>query len=408
MAQKEKNKKFQNLIDILTLTATPIPRTLNFALVGIRDLSVINTPPADRLAVRTYVTHFDEKVLKEAIEHETKRGGQVFFVHNRVQSLPMICDRIKRIAPKISIGMGHGQMPEENLENVMLDFMHRKFDLLLSTTIIESGLDIPTANTIIIDRADTFGLAQLYQLRGRVGRSHHRAYCYLLTPQDKAMTDDARKRLDVIQRFTELGSGFKIAAHDLEIRGAGNILGQEQSGHITLIGYDLYVKLLEEAVEALKSGSEFEEIITEVKLPISTLIPESLVPDPQLRLSLYKQLSAVKNDAGFDSIYDEWTDRLGNLPDPTNNLIRLMRLKSFAQNLKIVSLSYQKESLVMEVNASCPIPTDVFLGLVKKSPSKHQFLRDGRFMTKMTHSNDKHLLESITKLLLEMRETKTL
>lgn len=404
VAQKERIKKFQNLVDILSLTATPIPRSLNFALVGIRDLSVINTPPADRLAVRTYVTHFDDTTLKDAIHQEVRRGGQVFFVHNRVQTLPMIHDRLKRIVPDVTIGWGHGQMPEEDLEKVMLDFMHKKFDVLLSTTIVESGIDIPSANTIIIDRADTFGLAQLYQLRGRVGRSNHRAHCYLLIPFDKVMTNDARKRLDVIQRFTELGSGFKIAAHDLEIRGAGNILGPEQSGHIATVGYDLYVKLLEEAVESLKMDQDFVDIITEVKLPMESRIPDDMVPDPALRLTLYKQLSTVKADAGFDAIFDEWTDRFGVLPRATDNLIRLMRLKFHAHQLKITSLSYQKESLVLEIHPTSPIQTDAFLDLVRKSPKTYQFLRDGRFMAKMPHKSDKDLLDGITGLLRSWSE----
>ncbi|MBX7149329.1 transcription-repair coupling factor [bacterium] len=404
VAHKEKMKKLKNLVDVLTLTATPIPRTLNFALVGIRDLSIINTPPADRLSVNTYLTNFDDGTIKEAIEREIKRGGQVYFVHNRVQTILGMKERLEKLIPGISIGVGHGQMEENQLEDVMLGFMSGKFQVLLCTTIVESGLDIPNANTIIINRADHMGLAQLYQLRGRVGRSHQRAYCYLIIPHDTLITEAAKKRLRVIQKFTDLGSGFKIATHDLEIRGAGNILGSEQSGHIASVGYDMYVKLLEEAVMYLQ-GQTFEESIEpEIKLPVSALIPESLVPDTQMRLLLYKQLSSAKNDEECLSIRDEWMDRLGKLPQETENLIELIRIKLICKKIRILSITLQPNRLVFSIDATCRVPTDYFLNKMKSNMSLYKIMPDGKFIVFDKQLSEANMMEKIKKHLEEMQQ----
>lgn len=405
VGQKEKIKKLKNTVDTVTLSATPIPRTLNFALVGIRDLSLINTPPVDRHAIRTYVTHFDEGTIREAITREIARGGQVYFVHNRVQSIHAMHERLKKILPQISIRVAHGQMAEHELEKTMVDFMENKFQVLVCTTIIESGLDIPNVNTIILNRADHLGLSQLYQLRGRVGRSHHRAYCYCLIPHESLMTDVAKKRLQVLQRFTELGSGFKIATHDLEIRGAGNILGPQQSGQIAAVGYDLYVKLLEEAIHHLKGDRLVEEINVELKLPVTAAIPDTMVPDTQLRLVLYKQLSSVKEDAACLAIQDEWTDRFGSLPPAVLHLITLMRLKLRAKQLRITAIQSQKQGLLYQIHRDSPIATDYFIAKVQKSPKKYQLFPDGRFFINEGFLVEKQLLEKVGEHLQEMQES---
>lgn len=399
--QKEKIKKLKNMVDVLTLSATPIPRTLNFALTGIRDLSLINTPPADRLAIRTYVTHFDEGAIREAVLHEIKRGGQVYFVHNRVQTINGIRDKLQKILPEVTMAVAHGQMPEEDLEKVMVDFMNQKFQILICSTIIESGLDIPTANTMIINRADHLGLAQLYQLRGRVGRSHHRAYCYLLIPSETLITDVAKKRLKVIQRFTELGSGFKIASHDLELRGAGNILGAEQSGHIGNVGYDLYIQLLEEAVLALKGNLPEELVDPEIKLAVSATIPKSFIPENQLRLVLYKQLASVKDLARLQEVRSEWIDRFGSLPQETENLIQIMGIKSMARKLGILSIISQGKNTVFHISHHTPLPTDYLLSLVQLSKKDYKLLPDGKLILMGDHGQEEKLLKNITDRLSE-------
>ena len=401
VGQKEKIKKLKNLVDVLTLSATPIPRTLNFSLVGIRDLSLINTPPADRLAIRTFITYLDEGTIREAVMHEVKRGGQVYFVHNRVQSIHAMQERLKKMLPGITIEVGHGQMNEEELENVMIRFMEKKFDVLLCTTIIESGLDIPSANTIIINRADHMGLAQLYQLRGRVGRSHHRAYCYLITPETDLVTDVAKKRLQVIQKFTELGSGFKIASHDLEIRGAGNILGSEQSGHIAAIGYDLYVSLLKQAVDELKGKYVEEEIDPELKLDVSANIPIEMAPDTTLRLMLYKQASSLEKEEEVEDLREEWIDRFGPLSGSVENLLGLIRIKLRAKKLRITSVSFKNGLFTFGFHPTSPISTEYFVNRAKREPRKTQILPEGKFVIRESSTSEK---ETLTQALRHLEE----
>jgi transcription-repair coupling factor (superfamily II helicase) len=337
---KEKLKALRTEVDVLTLTATPIPRTLNMAMGGLRDLSLITTPPAERLAVKTFVLEWNETVVREAAMREIRRGGQIYFVHNAIETIEKTAQALRELVPEAQVAVGHGQMRERDLEQLMLDFYHRRFNLLVCTTIIESGIDVPTANTIIIERADRFGLAQIHQLRGRVGRSHHRAYAYLITPPRKAMTADAVKRLEALESLEELGAGFTLATHDLEIRGAGELLGDEQSGQIQEIGYNLYMELLERAVAALKSGKQPDlerpmDSGVEVDLHLPVLIPEDYVPDVHLRLVLYKRIAGTQSREDLDELKAEFIDRFGPLPQPAQSLFRSAQIKLRATELGI-------------------------------------------------------------------------
>jgi transcription-repair coupling factor (superfamily II helicase) len=337
---KERLKTLRAEVHVLTLTATPIPRTLNMALGGLRDLSLITTPPAERLAIKTFVTEWHAPTLREAALREFRRGGQVYFVHNVVETIEKTAQELAKLIPEADVRIGHGQMRERDLEQLMVEFYHRRFNMLVCTTIIESGIDVPTANTIMIDRADRLGLAQLHQLRGRVGRSHHRAYAYLLTPNRKALSLDAVKRLEAIESLEDLGAGFVLATHDLEIRGAGELLGESQSGELTEIGLTMYLDLLEQAVKAMKEGREPAldrplAATAEVELRIPALLPESYVPDVPTRLAMYKRLAAAPDGAAIDSLTEEIVDRFGPLPPPATNLLRVARLKLAARSLGI-------------------------------------------------------------------------
>ena len=341
--QKEQLKKLRAEVDLLTMTATPIPRTLNMAMAGLRDLSLITTPPAHRMAVRTFISAWDPATIREAFQRELSRGGQIYFLHNEVQTIERTARELEELIPEARIGIAHGQMPERELERVMADFHRQRFNVLVCTTIIETGIDIPTANTIIIDRADRFGLAQLHQLRGRVGRSHHRAYAYLIVPDRKAITADAEKRLEALASLEELGAGFTLATHDLEIRGAGELLGEEQSGQIQEIGFGLYTELLDRAVRALKSGKvpDFDlssEHETEVELHLPALIPDDYLPDVHTRLTLYKRIASARNEDGLRDLQVEMIDRFGLLPEPTKTLFALSSLKLMATPLGIRKL----------------------------------------------------------------------
>ncbi len=339
--QKEKITSLRANIDILTMTATPIPRTLNMAMSGMRDLSIIATPPSRRLSVNTFVRPYDEALVKEAVRREILRGGQVYFLHNDVDKIEDMAQDLEQLLPEARIGIAHGQMPERELEKVMSDFYHQRYNLLLCSTIIETGIDIPTANTIIINRADKFGLAQLHQLRGRVGRSHHQAYAYLLTPPPKQITRDARKRLEAIETLTDLGAGFVLATHDLEIRGAGELLGDDQSGQIQTIGFSLYMEMLDGATQALKDGSEpkLDNLLPQggdVDLKISALLPEDYIFDVNTRLSLYKRIANCKDSKALDTMQVELIDRFGLLPEPAKNLftVSLIKLRIAALGIK--------------------------------------------------------------------------
>ncbi|NDF85787.1 MAG: transcription-repair coupling factor, partial [Gammaproteobacteria bacterium] len=342
---KERLKTLRAEVHVLTLTATPIPRTLNMALGGLRELSLIATPPAERLAIKTFVSEWSDAAVREAILRELRRGGQIYFVHNEVRDIEKVAADLATLVPEANIRVGHGQMRERELEQLMVDFYHRRFDILVCTTIIESGIDVPSANTILIDRADRFGLAQLHQMRGRVGRSHHQAYAYLLIPSRKALAGDALKRLEALESLEDLGAGFVLATHDLEIRGAGELLGEEQSGEMTEVGLTMYLDMLDRAVKAMKDGRTIDldaplASQAEVEMRVPALLPETYVSDVHVRLALYKKMAAAADDDALDTLTAELVDRFGELPPQTLNLLRNARLRLITQRLGIRRLDF--------------------------------------------------------------------
>lgn len=341
VAHKERLKEMRKNVHALALSATPIPRTLHMSLVGLRDMSLIETPPRDRLAIQTSVAPFGEELVQRAIENELARDGQVYFIHNRVESIYSLASLVSKLVPKARVVVGHGQMGEKELEAVMLKFIREEADVLVATTIVENGLDIPRANTILINRADRLGLAELYQLRGRVGRSHHRAYAYLLVPTEKILSDIARKRLAAMKEFSELGAGFRIAALDLELRGAGNLLGRQQHGHIESIGFDLYVQMLEGAVAKLKGEETMPELRTTLSLGMDVRIPQEYIPSENLRLRTYKRVSSIATEAEKQDVHKELEDRFGAMPKSVENLLEFAMLKSISEKLRIASVERQ-------------------------------------------------------------------
>ncbi|HET7697503.1 MAG TPA: transcription-repair coupling factor [Vicinamibacterales bacterium] len=361
VAHKEKIKQLKKRVDVLTMTATPIPRTLNMSLAGIRDMSIIETPPKDRLSIQTNVVKFDQEVMRRAIGNEMERGGQIYFVHNRVESIYSMADLLHRLVPQARIAVGHGQMGEEQLEKVMLDFMAHKYDVLLATTIIENGLDIPNANTMIINRADRYGLSQLYQLRGRVGRSDRRAYAYLLVPPDDNLSPVAKKRLAAIREFSDLGSGFRVAALDLEIRGAGNLLGGEQSGQIEAVGFDMYMKLLEQTIKELKGEELEDEIRANVNLRVDLRIDESYIPDMNQRLTVYRRMAGVRSEDELRTVVDEVRDRYGPPPASIENLAEYAFIRVLADRIGIESIDRDGPLIVLKFRPEARLdPTWLF------------------------------------------------
>ncbi len=345
---KERLKSFRASVDVLTLSATPIPRTLHMSLVGVRDISNLETPPEERLAVETRLTRWSDKAIRGAILRELNRGGQVYFVHNRVQDIEKVAARLREIVPEATLRIGHGQMPEDQLEQVMVDFVNGEFDLLVATTIVESGLDIPNANTIFIDEAERYGLADLHQLRGRVGRYKHRAYCYLLIDPRKHLNPNAARRLRAIEEFSDMGAGFAIAMRDLEIRGAGNLLGTQQSGHIAAVGYELYCQLLEAAVRKLKKLPPKMSIDVDIDLPGEAFIPAEYVPDLRLKIDLYRRLARVTEDAQVREFHEELLDRFGSPPEPVERMLRVTELKIEAAVWQVAALRMEDKYLVFE------------------------------------------------------------
>ncbi len=379
--QKEQLKNLRAEVDVLALTATPIPRTLNLSLSGIRDLSIIATPPARRLSIKTFVMQKRRAVIAEAIARELARGGQVFFVHNEVRTIERAADEVAELAPQARIGIGHGQMPKRKLGDVMADFYHRRINVLVCTTIIENGIDIPNANTMVIERADKFGLAQLHQLRGRVGRSHRQAYAYLMTPHPKAMTADAAKRLDAVQAAGELGIGFTLATHDLEIRGAGELLGDEQSGQIANIGFTLYMEMLERAVAAIKAGKTPNldaplPTSHDVNLHVPALIPDDYLPDVHARLIMYKRIANAPDQAELDELKIEMIDRFGLLPDPVRNLFRTTTINLGASRLGIDRIDLGPAGGRIEFAAETAVDPITIVRLVQREPETFRY-RDG-------------------------------
>ncbi|MBI3544629.1 MAG: transcription-repair coupling factor, partial [Deltaproteobacteria bacterium] len=401
---KERLKALRANVDALTLTATPIPRTLQFSLMGIRDISVINTAPVDRLSVRTYVSRFDDDAIRKAIEQEIGRGGQVFFIHNRVQSITAMADKLKEIVPEARIIVAHGQLGEGELEARMLDFYNKKGNVLLCSTIIESGLDIASANTMIINRADTFGLSQLYQLRGRVGRSQVRAYCYLMLPEEGAVTDDAKKRLDVIQRFVDLGSGFKIASHDLELRGGGEFLGKSQSGHIAAVGFELYSELLDEAVRELRGQAIEDHFDPEIKIPVPALLPETYVPDVHQRLGLYKRLSQAATPEALHELELELQDRFGKPTYEVQNLLWLIQIKQLLRQFRIRSLVSGRERTAIDASDGAKLSPAKTLALVNRQPQTYSITPDSKIVLRLPFQTAQQMFHELQKLLTQVAE----
>jgi transcription-repair coupling factor (superfamily II helicase) len=399
VAHKEKLKKLRTQVDVLTLTATPIPRTMQLSLMGIRDMSLINTPPKYRLPIQTEIGKFEDELIADAILKEIDRGGQVYFVHNRVESIDSIYRYLKRILPQVRIAIAHGQMEESVLEEVMLSFLDRKYDLLLATSIIESGLDIPNVNTIIVNRADKFGLAQLYQLRGRVGRSNQKAYAYLLVPPFASLTESARKRIKALEQFTELGSGFHLAMRDLEIRGAGNILGAQQHGFIQEIGFDLYCKLLDEAIRELK-GEKIEKL-PEVKLDfdMDLYIPSKYIPDSEQRVEIYRKLASTQSPQKIEEIALEIEDRFGLLPLEVESLLEVVRIKLTAAKKGIVHLGLRGDILRIGFSKDRKIDKKQIEGFAKNIEYPLEFSVSGDFTIKLDLKGKEQKLEAVKNLL---------
>ena len=401
---KEAMKSLRAEVDVLTLTATPIPRTLNMALGGLREMSLITTPPAERLAVKTFVLEWNDVVVREACLREIKRGGQVYFIHNKVEDIERIRERLAKLVPEANIRIGHGQMPERELEQVMLDFYHRRFNVLLCTTIVESGIDVPTANTIIINRADRFGLAQLHQLRGRVGRSHHRAYAYLLAPPKNALTADAEKRLEAIDSLEDLGAGFTLATHDLEIRGAGELLGDTQSGQIQEIGFSLYTELLGRAVESLRAGVEPDletplHAGVEINLHVPALLPEDYVPDVHLRLILYKRISGAESDEALRDLQVELIDRFGLLPEAAKNLVRVASIRRDARRLGIEKIDAADAGGYLVFGPSSRIDPVALVQLVQNESRRYRLQGSHRLQIRDDLANVEHRFRTIEQLM---------
>ncbi len=385
--QKERLKEFRAVVDVLALTATPIPRTLHLSLMGVRDLSIIETPPEDRLAIQSYLLPFDEATIKHVIENEMERGGQVFFVHNRVKSIDNIAGKIKKIVPNARLAIGHGQMKPDDLENTMMRFLRKEVDVLVCTTIIESGLDIPSANTIIINQAERFGLAQIYQLRGRVGRSSESAYAYLLLSKKANLTREAEKRLKALMDFSQLGAGIHLAMHDLKIRGGGNILGFSQSGHIASIGYELYIKLTEEAIAELKGEEYQQEINPEINVEVSAYLPEEYVSDIDVRLNIYRRLSSLKEDDDLKRMADEIIDRFGTPPKAVSNLLKVMEVRLLMKRKGIARLDVKEDALLFTFSQVKNInPNDVVRMIERKRP-RFSLLADSRLKARIKRTD---------------------
>ena len=373
---KEKIKKYRHSIDIIAMTATPIPRTLHMSLMGVRDLSIIQTPPADRLSIQTYVARFDEDIISHAIEKELDRGGQTFFVHNRVQTIETMADKLSRLVPMARIDIAHGQMKERDLEKAMIKFLAKETDVLVCTTIIDSGLDIPSANTIIINKVDRFGLAEIYQLRGRVGRSNVKAYAYLLISDGSNLTNDAQKRLKVLMDFSCLGSGVNIALNDLRIRGGGNILGFSQSGHIKAIGYELYLKLIEQAIAELKGEVWHEEIFPEINTDLPVFIPRSYIEEGDVRLDIYRRLSTIKGDLELKEMVREIEDRFGSLPKEVLNLISVIKIKIGLKKIGSIGLDIKDDHMIFSFSKDTRVSSSNLVDLACSHPDKFSFLSD--------------------------------
>jgi transcription-repair coupling factor (superfamily II helicase) len=400
VAHKERLKHLKKRVDVLTMSATPIPRTLNMSLLGVRDMSLIETPPRDRLAIQTNVVPFNEQIVRSAIEQELQRQGQVFFVHNRVESIHEVAALLQRFVPQARFIVAHGQMGEKEMEQAVLDFVDYKYDVLVATTIIENGIDIPRANTIIINRADAYGLSQLYQLRGRVGRSNRRAYAYLLIPSERELTPIARKRLAAIREFSDLGAGFRIAALDLELRGAGNLLGGQQSGHIDAIGFDLYTTMLERTVQELRGEEIEEDISTQLNLGVDVRIPDDYIFDMSQRLRTYKRIASAHDDEELARVHEEISDRYGRMPESVENLFEFAMVRRAAQSIGIVSIDRIKDGVSIKLSEKAKVDPEKLMAFLEENKAA-SFSPTGVLKVKLEAGelNDKRVFAELKSLL---------
>jgi transcription-repair coupling factor (superfamily II helicase) len=402
VAHKERLKHLKKRVDVLTLSATPIPRTLNMSLSGLRDMSLIETPPRDRLAIQTQVVQFSENVIKSAIELELGRGGQVFFIHNRVETIETVAALVQRLVPQARMVVGHGQMNEKEMERVMLDFIEHKYDVLVATTIIENGIDIPRANTIIINRADQYGLSQLYQLRGRVGRSNRRAYAYLLIPGEQELSPIAKRRLAAIREFSDLGAGFRIAALDLELRGAGNLLGGQQSGHMDALGFDLYTQMLERTVAELRGEAVEDETSVTINLGVDVAIPDDYINDMGQRLRTYKRVSSARDEEMLNSIRNETRDRYGRLPESVEQLFGYAGLRRLAEDLRVLSFDKTPEGMAIKFSENARISPEKLMAFISGGEGR-VFTPTGVLKLKLDEAEQDNLLDTVRGVLLELR-----
>jgi transcription-repair coupling factor (superfamily II helicase) len=401
--QKERLKQYRALVDVLALTATPIPRTLHLSMMGIRDLSLIESPPEERLAIQTYLSAYDEKTVTHAIQDEIERGGQVFFVHNRVQTIHHMAGQLQKLMPEVRFGVAHGQMKEKDLEEAMILFLERELDVLVCSTIIESGLDIPSANTIVINEVDRMGLAQIYQLRGRVGRSKENAYAYLLLSKGARITREAEKRLKALMDFSHLGAGFHLAMHDLRIRGGGNILGFSQSGHIAAIGYELYLKLVEQSIAQLKGEEWQEDIDPEINLDIAAYLPEAYISDTDVRLNLYRRLSGLKEEEDLQEITLEIKDRFGPPTKEVSNLLRIMSARILMKKMGISRLDSGPGEITLTFSPRTKIPPERLINLLEGQKNRYRFVREDRLGVRLPGLDGEELLLRIKELLTELK-----
>ncbi len=410
VTHKERLKELRRAVDVLTLSATPIPRTLNLAVGGLRDMSVIATAPQERRSIRTITSRFDERVIETAVRRELDRGGQVYYVHNRVEGIYERAELLRRLVPEARIAVGHGQMTERALEKAMLGFVDGQFDVLCATAIVESGLDIPDANTIIIDRADLFGLSQLYQIRGRVGRSSERAYCYLLVPSDARLTDEARSRISALERYTELGSGFHIATMDMEIRGAGELLGADQSGFTAKVGFELFSQMLEEAAADLRGEQYITEVDPELSIDVEALLPEDYIEDIGIRLSLYKRYALCRSEEEIERLDEELKNRFGSAPPAARRFSEVMRIKTQLRRLRALGLSASSKNATMHLRDDTPLSPDRLVPLIERSAGGYRLTPDGRLTrhSVTTESGLQHARKMVTELceLLEVTEVR--
>jgi transcription-repair coupling factor (superfamily II helicase) len=400
---KEKLKNLRSSVDVLALTATPIPRTLHMSLMGVRDISLIQTPPEYRKSIITYICEFDSDVIAEAIRRELRRRGQIYFVHNVVHGIDRMAAKLQELVPEVRIDVAHGQMAEGDLERVMYRFLNREVDLLVCTTIIESGLDIPSANTIIVNRADCFGLAQMYQLRGRVGRADEQAYAYLLIPGESLLTADARKRLKVLMEHSDLGSGFHIAMNDLEIRGGGTILGASQSGHIAAVGYEMFIKLMEDAVAELKGEAVVHPLDPEINIPLSAYFTEDYIPDIDQRMMLYRRLARLTDVQEVGVIRSELADRFGPLPDEASHLLFKIMLKILARNAGISRMDVKEQKLVLYFASGHPKNGEALVKMVLDDPERFEVSPGGVIKARLTHSSTMGQLAQAKNILQAIR-----